>query len=131
MRRLIECEAAGLAATSGRIPEAELRALRQEVEAIDPNAGVEGHWALDARIHSMIAEAAGSRLLGQTLADLRRRSVLFGLGRLPGRLSNGKAEHLAIIDAVLAGDQDEAKAAMWRHLENMRTEVLRSLERFA
>jgi DNA-binding GntR family transcriptional regulator len=131
MRRLIECEAAGLAAEPGRIDEAELRALRQEVESLDASAGVEEHWTLDGKIHNMIAQAAGSRLLAQTVADLRRRSLLFGLGRLPGRLRNGKTEHLALIDALLAGNAAEAREVMWGHLENMRAEVLRSLDRFS
>lgn len=131
MRRIIECEAAGLAAEPGRIDESKLRALRHDVETLEASAGVEEHWTLDGKIHSMIAEATGSRLLAQTVADLRRRSLLFGIGRRPGRLRNGQTEHLALIDAILAGDAAEAKAVMWRHLENMRTEVLRSLDRFA
>jgi DNA-binding GntR family transcriptional regulator len=131
MRRIIECEAAGLAAEPGRIDAFALHALRQEVESLDATDGVEKHWTVDGKIHSMIAEATGSRLLAQTVADLRRRSLLFGIGRRPGRLLSGKAEHLALIDAILSGDAMEAKAVMWRHLENMRAEVLRSLDRFA
>lgn len=131
MRRLVECEAAALAAESEYLTEADLNALRDEVQALDPQAGVEAHWTLDGKIHNLIAKASGSRLIAQTVADLRRRTLLFGLGRLPGRLNNGQAEHIAIIDALIERDAAKARAAMSQHLENMRSEVMRSLDRFA
>jgi DNA-binding GntR family transcriptional regulator len=131
MRRLVECEAASLAAASGRINKAELVALRDQVETLANDAGVEDHWLLDCRLHDFIARASGSRLLAQTVTELRRRTLLFGLGRLPGRLTNGQAEHLALIDALLAGDPTVARDAMAKHLENMRSEVVRSFERLA
>lgn len=131
MRRLLECEAAGLAAEPGRVAEAELRALRHQVEITDDSAGAEAHWTLDNRIHDLVARASGSRLLAQTVSDLRRRSLLFGLDRLPDRLRNGRFEHLAILDAIIAGDRVEAAAAMRRHLDGTREEVLRGLHRFA
>lgn len=130
MRRLLECEAAGLAADQGRIAESELRRVRAEIEAIDESAGAEAHWLLDSTLHDLIARASGSRLLAQSVADLRQRTLLFGLDRLPGRLRNGRTEHLAIIDAILAGDRVEASAAMRRHLDSTRTEVLRGLHLF-
>ncbi|MFE3837591.1 GntR family transcriptional regulator [Pseudogemmobacter sonorensis] len=130
MRRLLECEAAGLAAEQGSIAGAELRRLRGEIEKLDEGAGAEAHWVLDSELHDMIARGSGSRLLAQQVADLRRRTLLFGLDRLPGRLRNGRAEHLAIIDAIVAGDRAEASAAMRRHLDSTRTEVLRGLHLF-
>lgn len=130
MRRLLECEAVGIAADQGRLPEPELRELRAEIEQIDESAGAEAHWQIDSRLHDMIARASGSRLLAQTVTDLRRRTLLFGLDRLPGRLRNGKTEHLAIIDAILAGDRAAATAAMRRHLDSTRNEVLRGLHLF-
>lgn len=124
MRRLLECEAAALAAEAGRIAEADLRALRQQIESLDDAAGAEAHWNLDTKIHNMIAGASGSRILAQTVSDLRQRTLLFGLDRLPGRLRNGRVEHLAIVDAILAGDRTGAAAAMRQHLDNTRAEVL-------
>ncbi len=130
MRRLLECEAAGLAAETGRASHADLRALREEIAALDEEHGAEAHWTVDSNLHDLIARASGSRLLAQTVADLRRRTLLFGLDRLPGRLRKGRDEHLAIIDAILAGDRAEAVAAMRRHLDSTRDEVLSSLQRF-
>ena len=128
MRRLTECEAAGLAAAAGEAHKAELLALREEVELLDAASSVQDHWTVDAKIHHWIGQASGSRLLAQTISELRRRTLLFGLGRLPSRLMNGRTEHLALLDALIAGDAGEARAAMLRHLENMRAEVLRSLD---
>lgn len=130
MRRLIETEAAGLAAEQGRMSQAELLDLRARIDALDESAGAAAHWVLDTELHDTIARASGSRLLAQTVADLRRRTLLFGLDRLPGRLRNGRTEHLAIVDAIIAGDRAEASAAMRRHLDGTRDEVLRGLSRF-
>jgi DNA-binding GntR family transcriptional regulator len=130
MRRLLETEAAGLAAEQGRVSQAELLDLRARVDALDESAGAAAHWVLDTELHDTVARASGSRLLAQTVSDLRRRTLLFGLDRLPGRLRNGRAEHLAIMDAIIAGDRAEAAAAMRRHLDGTRAEVLRGLNLF-
>jgi DNA-binding GntR family transcriptional regulator len=130
MRRLLEAEAAGLAAEQGRMSQADLLDLRARIDALDESAGAAAHWVLDTELHDTIARASGSRLLAQTVADLRRRTLLFGLDRLPGRLRNGRTEHLAIVDAIIAGDRAEASAAMRRHLDGTRDEVLRGLNRF-
>lgn len=130
MRRLLECEAASLAADNGRIPDSELRALRERIEATDDDAGAEAHWELDNALHDLVARGSGSRLLAKTVAGLRRRTLLFGRDRVPARLRNGRAEHLELVDALLAHDAERASAAMRRHLDSTRAEVLRGLHLF-
>jgi DNA-binding GntR family transcriptional regulator len=129
VRRLLEVEAAGLAAEKRGTPE--LVALRQSFVAFrdgpPPDAMV--HIAADDRLHSSLAESAGSRLLADLIRDLRMKTRIFDTGRVPERLKPGSQEHIEIIDAVLAGDARQAQAAMRAHIDNVRASVLSHLER--
>ncbi len=127
VRRLLEPEAAALAA--GRLPEGVAARLRARVAALlatgDPLHPERG--ALDHALHRAIGEACGNRALDATIADLRRRTVLYATRRLPERLEPVCAEHLAILDALDAGDAAAARGAMARHIDNTRAGILRRL----
>jgi DNA-binding GntR family transcriptional regulator len=127
VRRMLEPEAA--AAAAGRVPAPVLQALRDRVAGLlatgDPLSPERG--AIDQALHLAIGEACGNRVLAATVAELRRRSVLFATRRLPERLEPVCAEHMAILDALLAGEADAARAAMAAHLENTRAGIMRRL----
>jgi DNA-binding GntR family transcriptional regulator len=127
VRRLLEPEAAAIAA--GRVPArlvAELRARVHRLLASGDPADPE-RAALDQALHRAIGEACGNRTLDATIADLRRRTVLFATRRLPERLEPVCAEHLAILQALDAGDAVAARAAMATHIDNTRAGILRRL----
>ena len=130
LRRLIETEAAYLAC--GVIPDAELKALRLRVNEMDDPSAVTPteHWALDDDIHLVIAKASGNEMLARLVLDLRRRTRLFDLKRIPSRFQPGRTEHLAIIDALLAGDATGARDGMRAHLENVKLSILSRLREF-
>jgi DNA-binding GntR family transcriptional regulator len=128
MRRLLECEAAGIAATS--IAEETVKALRERVAAMEAGVSSAEHWALDDDLHDAIARATGSSLLIKTVADLRRRTRMFGRDRIPGRFEGGKQEHLRILDALAARNREAAIQAMAEHLENAKNAILSELQRF-
>lgn len=128
MRRLLECEAAGMAATS--IAPETVDALRKRVVAMRSTVSSAEHWELDDDLHDSIARATGSTLLTKTVADLRRRTRMFGRDRIPGRFEGGRVEHLRILDALAARDRDEAMEAMAEHLENAKNAILAELQRF-
>lgn len=130
LRRLIETEAAYLAC--GVIPDAELAALRRRVEEMDDPSAVSPaeHWALDDDIHLAIATASGNEMLARLVLDLRRRTRLFDLKRVPSRFQPGRTEHLAIIDALIAGDAAGARDEMRAHLENVKLSILSRLREF-
>lgn len=127
VRRLLEPEAA--AAAAGRVPVPVLQALRSRVGHLlasgDPLSPERA--AIDQTLHRAIGEACGNRVLAATIAELRRRSVLFATRRLPERLEPVCTEHLAILDALQAGAADAARAAMATHVENTRAGILRRL----
>jgi DNA-binding GntR family transcriptional regulator len=125
VRRLIEGEAARRAA--GRIPVADLQRMRKrylsfrakttEVRATEIAASRDD-------LHRFIAESCGNPELASIILDLKNRSKLFRWG-VPGRIAYD--EHLPIIDALIKGDGDEARAAMQRHLDGLRTYALEQL----
>lgn len=127
VRKLLETEAAGLAA--GYIEQTTAENIRNEIRKLmdTPNPTAAHHWAVDDLVHSTIAEAAGNKLLSDMIRDLRRRTHLFNTRRIPSRLKPGGNEHLALIDAILIGDAAKARALMTEHLDNVRLAIIDQL----
>lgn len=139
VRRALECTAVRLAC--GRIELAELEELasafrtgaeqggalrnrggkRMNVKKIIDNARM-----LDSRLHDLIAESCGNRFLSQELSRLKLlfrsfRDVSWDqrkTGRDLPRFAEESREHLAIVDALLAGDPTGAAKAMSRHIRS-------------
>ncbi len=124
VRKLLETEVAGLAA--GKISKGTAESLRQAVwqlmEEEDPSPS--RHWEVDDLVHFTIAEAAGNKLLTTMIRDLRRRTHVFNTRRIPSRRRPGALEHLALIDAIAAGDAEKARRLMSEHLENVKSSII-------
>lgn len=74
---------------------------------------------LDMDFHLEIVRASGNRFLAQTqgvLNEILAEGMQSTL-HMPGRLEEARVEHRRIMDAILAGDGDEAAAAARRHIE--------------
>jgi DNA-binding GntR family transcriptional regulator len=128
VRRLVEGEAARLAA--GRVPVAELERLKDRIaEALRlPEEVITPEFAASDRdLHALIAQASGNPVLQQVIEDLRTRTAMFRFGRLPARRATVCAEHLAIIDALIAGDAQRAQQAMHDHVDQVRLTILARL----
>lgn len=127
VRRLLEVGAAREAA--GRMHAEKAAEIGAAVEGMKSPEEVrpEHHWSVDDLVHLSIAEATGNRLLVRLVSELRDRTRMFGLSRIPSRFEPGKEEHLAIIRAITAGDAEAAGAAMALHLDNARAGILRAL----
>lgn len=123
-RRLIEGETARLAA--GRIPSRRLADMRAAIDnMIDPREiSHDHHWSVDDLVHLSIAEASGNRVMARLVKDLRERTRMFGLSRIPRRFDPGKDEHLTIIAAIERGDGDGAARAMQLHIDKARQGIL-------
>lgn len=128
MRKLLETESISLAV--GRIALADLKCLRAMVEEMGEDVSALDHWVLDDRIHNTIALASGSRLLAQTIADLRRRTRLFDRSRLPDRFEPGRQEHLKILDTLIAKDRAAAIEAMRTHLDGAKGAIMSGIDKF-
>ncbi|KNY24703.1 GntR family transcriptional regulator [Methylobacterium sp. ARG-1] len=127
VRRLLERESVRLA--TGRIPQAELDRLRSDIEALlsagDPLAP--GNWELDRRFHELIADSSNNAILAKTIKDLRIKTQMFNLSRLPERFEPVHREHLAIVAALHAGDAAAAADAIEAHIENLKQSIIRRL----
>jgi DNA-binding GntR family transcriptional regulator len=128
VRRLVEGEAARLAA--GRVPVAELERLKfriGEALALPEDAVTPEFAASDRDLHLLIATASGNSVLQQLINDLRTRTAMYRFGRLPERRKTVCAEHLAIIDALMAGDPQRSQQAMQDHVDQVRLMLLARL----
>ena len=128
VRRLVEGEAARLAA--GRVSVAELERLKVRIgDALQlPDDAVTPEFdASDRDLHSLIAAACGNPVLQQVIEDLKTRTSMFKFGRLPSRRKTVCAEHLAIIEALIAGNSEKAQQAMQDHVDQVRLMILARL----
>jgi DNA-binding GntR family transcriptional regulator len=130
VRRVLECEATRLAC--GRIELAELHALAAELRRLAgarPRSGngfIAQARALDSRLHDLIAESSGNAFLAKELSRLKTlfrafRDVSWERDEARNdfrRLAEEAREHLAIVEALLAGDAKEAARAMARHIRS-------------
>ena len=82
---------------------------------------------VDDRLHDLIAVNSGNRMMATMVRDLRRKTRIFNFKRMPERFEPGCQEHLAIIDAIMRGDEVAARAAMSTHIENVKQSIIRKL----
>jgi DNA-binding GntR family transcriptional regulator len=125
VRRLLEGEAARLAA--GKVSPGLIAAARERIERLRRDGLADGAREDDRDFHAAIAQASGNPVLAATIADLRKRTAMFRLGRLPERIDQVCDEHLTILDALASGDGDAARAAMQNHIDNVRAHLLQRL----
>jgi DNA-binding GntR family transcriptional regulator len=129
LRILLEVEAIGQA--TGRIERATIARFHSIFSELsgDPaddgavSAGMKFDRADDA-FHLAIAEAGGNRTLRDYVADLRRKTQLFGVTQMPLRRDPGVVEHLAILEALGREDRKAAQQEMTNHLERARNSII-------
>jgi DNA-binding GntR family transcriptional regulator len=129
VRRLLESEAAGLAA--GQMSATLLETLQHTNEAFRTgrSADFDSFWQLDDRFHDAVAEACGRPLLTRLIQDLRRQARMCNLRRMPPTFADQGAEHAAVLAAIAAGDAAAARTAMGEHLDNVRHRLVSWLSR--
>jgi DNA-binding GntR family transcriptional regulator len=130
VRRVLECEAARSAC--GRIDLAELHALavrlRRMISAKPLSAPrfIAEARAVDSRLHDLVADSCGNAFLAQEITRLKTLFRAFrdvAWARVEERndfhrLAEEAHEHLAIVEALLAGDAKAAARAMARHIRS-------------
>jgi DNA-binding GntR family transcriptional regulator len=128
VRRALECEA--IRAACGRIGADDLRALHLDLSRLiaagggDRSSSVEESRAVDSRLHDRIAAACGNPFLRD---EIERLKLLYRFLRdlayeQDGPINNyfrkdvEAREHMAIVEALMAGDKGRAVRAMSRHI---------------
>ena len=127
LRRILECEAAALAAE--RRSDAHLEqmdvAVEQMDEALADSGRSDGFIDADLGFHLAVAEATGNRFVlhsMQAVRDVVRRALLtiFLIPRSPER---AVVEHRSIRTAIASGDAERARQQMRAHLVRVETDV--------
>ncbi len=117
-RRVIEAGVIDLACR--RCDDSDISALRDLVteEQAAFTAGDRGAWIrLSGEFHLRVAEVAGNQTLANTLRALvSRTSLAISEYETPGQSACSQPEHLALIDAIEAGDKALAADLMTGHL---------------
>ncbi len=132
VRLLLEPGAAAMAAE--RATEEQLDALRQYAASTRaPELDYEERLRLDIGLHEAIVKAAHNPLLEHLLASIsamgeESRSYTV---RLPGMNERSVREHERIVEAICAGEPEEARIAMTEHITRIRDAALigRAVER--
>ena len=124
VRRMLEAEAAGLAAKRRSLGDLELmHEATDEMEAAIDSA--ETYVAADIRYHLVIAEATGNRLLLHLMQAIRERlTEMFGtVFKFPGGPERSIAQHRLITQAIAAEDAERARQAMTEHILRVEQEL--------
>lgn len=116
----------GLAArqAAGRIDEAgsaRLEACLTRQRALLDKGDLLGASDTNAELHGTLLELSGHRTAMRLINSLSAQSVRYQYRTIliPGRSSASAAEHVAIVEAVIAGRANDAERAMRRHLFNV------------
>ena len=123
IRSLIEIPTtAALAATAATADLEALRPVAQEIVTSASTGDLIAYVEADLRFHLGLLALAGNGHLVEVVRDLRRRSRLYGLTALAaqGRLQASAEEHLELLDALLARDEEAVREVMTRHLRHVR-----------
>jgi DNA-binding GntR family transcriptional regulator len=119
LRLLIEPYAAGRAAESmNDVTIAEVRAIDRDMSRmVEGNDREYVRFAeADARLHRLIANGSGNRLIADTIERLQAHLQIFRALYQTNAPAAAATEHRAIIDALLARDPAAAETATREHL---------------
>jgi GntR family transcriptional repressor for pyruvate dehydrogenase complex len=117
-RRVIEPGTAAIAANNDLTPP-ERGWLRETLHAVESAGTQEEYRLADSRLHLAVAKLSGSaRLLG-LVADVQRdlHDMLAAIPVLAVNIAHSNDEHRRIVDAVLAGDAEQARDVMECHCD--------------
>lgn len=85
------------------------------------NGDLLGASEVNAELHATLLELSGHATAIRLIESLNAQTVRYQYRTIliPGRPGASVAEHAAIVEAVTAGNEDEAELAMRRHLLNV------------
>jgi GntR family transcriptional repressor for pyruvate dehydrogenase complex len=113
LRRILECEAAALAAerrTDDHLVEMDAAVAEMDASLVASGRG-EGFIEADLRFHLAVAEATANRLVLHSMQAVREavRRALMTVYVIPGSPESAVVEHRAIRAAIAAGDPDRVE----------------------
>ncbi|MEU4233788.1 FCD domain-containing protein [Nonomuraea sp. NPDC026600] len=131
-RRLIEAETARRAATLAT--PLQVRAIREAAEqslVAAPGSDHREFARSDRLFHDAVASASGNVFLQASVTTLRdfaqQSDLLLFRGDLPGSLTVAARQHVAVAEAVAAGEPEKASAAMIAHIDTTQAQFERRI----
>ncbi|HTH94231.1 MAG TPA: FCD domain-containing protein [Rhodocyclaceae bacterium] len=128
LRRIVEVEAAGLAAE--RRSEADLAAIRASLDAMDKAlaSGASGAAADDA-FHETIAAAANNPYLQRVVNFVsaqfsESRRLTWAPADHPSLREHAQGEHHKLFEAIVAGDAAAARRCAAAHLDHVESRLI-------
>jgi DNA-binding GntR family transcriptional regulator len=103
----------------------ELRGIGDRMREAVAQGDLDTYSALNRQLHETIVELSGQEVAGRLLERLNGQMVRyqFRLALRPGRPTQSLPQHLAIIDAIMAGNAAAAESAVRTHLESVIEEL--------
>lgn len=99
----------------------ELRATVAEMRTAVANGQLLTYSNLNATLHQRLREISDHAVANDLVRNLRDRATShqYRLALMPGRAEESLPQHAAIVEAVVAGDEDAAAEAMRAHLDSV------------
>lgn len=106
----------------------ELRRLLKQSASLISQSQRQSFAVLDRAFHRVVADAAGNRILADTLRPLHERSdLMWHLRIMPADgLKVTQREHEAVLKAIVDHDPQEAWRAMHAHLTSLHNRILKA-----
>lgn len=130
LRRILECEAAALAAERRTdvhltLMDEAIAEMASALESSSSDAYIEG----DLLFHMAIAEATRNGLILHSMSAVRdaARRALSSIFLIPGSAERSLEQHRAIRAAIADGDAERARREMHDHLARVESDVNRTL----
>ncbi len=131
VKLLLEPSAAALAAARATDDiRNHLVAVAHEMVKASSHQSPDTWLQLDGEFHSLIAQAVGNKYMSQAVANLNDRwwRIQLGVAVMSRRMGEASQEHLAIAEAIAAGDADQAGTLMREHLSLVGKSVHQAME---
>jgi GntR family transcriptional regulator, transcriptional repressor for pyruvate dehydrogenase complex len=127
LRRILECEAASLAAL--RRTDVHLALMAGAIDEMAEGVSSEGGERYidgDLRFHLTIAEATRNGVILHSMRAVRDliRQALISTFPIPGSAARSLEQHRAILAAIADGDAQRARTEMHDHLVRVEADVL-------
>jgi DNA-binding GntR family transcriptional regulator len=122
VRMVVEALCARRAAAVADSADREaLRALGRRLREAVQTGDLRGYSIANQELHAKVVEISDQSAAAAELDRLRAQSVRheFRLALVPGRVQVSLPEHEMVIDAICAGDEDAAEAAMRAHMASV------------
>lgn len=109
----------------------KLRALLTEIEGHIENSNMDKIVATDIEFHGLLYQVSRNERLVAIISNLMEQLARFRTLSMsyPGRLQETLAEHRAMVEAIATGNEDAAREAAERHMEQAEETLLKAMRK--